>query len=308
MELQWPLILFTFFVCVAGGIFAMQGLLCILGKGKKMQMASLISSLVALGIGGIAVFTHLEHWERIFNGFGHITSGITLEMIGAVIFVIALVLYFLMMRRSESGVAPKWCGVMAIVVGLGMAIVTGDSYLMPALPSWDTWMLPAYYALNVLFFGGLSGMVIAHFTKSDDGMSESALTAIIGGVLLLIVTVMYAFYITGSGDVYGTVEYYFDPTLPDIPMVDVNSTLNVIGGENAVLFWLGGIILGIICPIVLVLWKRKAAAQADKGELDESGKKSLMITAVCALVLALAGGIIWRCILYVVAETIYPMF
>ena len=27
MEIQWPLILFTFFNCLAGGIFLMQGIL-----------------------------------------------------------------------------------------------------------------------------------------------------------------------------------------------------------------------------------------------------------------------------------------
>lgn len=68
MELQWPLILFTFFLCVAGGTLAMQGLLTVLGRGKQMQLPSLVVAAVALVIGGISVFLHLEHWERIFNG------------------------------------------------------------------------------------------------------------------------------------------------------------------------------------------------------------------------------------------------
>ena len=34
MEIQWPLILFTFFNCLAGGIFLMQGILTLSGKGK----------------------------------------------------------------------------------------------------------------------------------------------------------------------------------------------------------------------------------------------------------------------------------
>ena len=33
MEIQWPLILFTFFNCLAGGIFLMQGILTLSGKG-----------------------------------------------------------------------------------------------------------------------------------------------------------------------------------------------------------------------------------------------------------------------------------
>ena len=40
MEIQWPLILFTFFNCLAGGIFLMQGILTLSGKGKAVQLAS----------------------------------------------------------------------------------------------------------------------------------------------------------------------------------------------------------------------------------------------------------------------------
>ncbi len=36
---------------------------------------------------------HLQHWERIFNGFGHITSGITLEFIGVIVFMICLAVF-----------------------------------------------------------------------------------------------------------------------------------------------------------------------------------------------------------------------
>ena len=36
MEIQWPLILFTFFNCLAGGIFLMQGILTLSGKGKAL--------------------------------------------------------------------------------------------------------------------------------------------------------------------------------------------------------------------------------------------------------------------------------
>lgn len=45
MEIQWPLILFTFFNCLAGGIFLMQGILTLSGKGKAMQLASCVSAV-----------------------------------------------------------------------------------------------------------------------------------------------------------------------------------------------------------------------------------------------------------------------
>ena len=67
MNPEWPLILFTFFLCLSGGILGAQGLLTVLGKGKKMQNVALIAALATLVIGGICVFMHLQHWERIFN-------------------------------------------------------------------------------------------------------------------------------------------------------------------------------------------------------------------------------------------------
>ena len=180
MEMEWPLILFTFFVCLASGILLGQGVMTVLGKGKSMQLASLVSSLVALAVGGISVFFHLQHWERIFNGFGHITSGITLEFIGCVVFFVVLVVYFLMMRRAEDGMAPKWCGVLAIIMGVAMPAITGDSYLMEAIPVWDTFLLPVYYVFNAVFFGGLSVLVIAALTKCDD-VNDTAIWLAIGG-------------------------------------------------------------------------------------------------------------------------------
>ena len=187
MEIQWPLILFTFFNCLAGGIFLMQGILTLSGKGKAMQLASCISAIVALAIGGLSVFFHLQHPLRMLNGFGHITSGITIELIFVIVFAIAVVLYFLMMRRSEEGVAPKWCAVLAIVVSLALPFATGDSYLMSAIPVWDTMLLPLYYVVATVMLGGLAAMIIAGATKADDAVKLSATVAFVGAVVCAVI-------------------------------------------------------------------------------------------------------------------------
>ena len=245
MELQWPLILFTFFLCLSGGILGAQGLLTLLGKGKKMQMISLIAALVALVVGGISVFMHLQHWERIFNGFGSVlggngfgVSGITLELWGCVIEFVVIVLYFLFMRRSEDGVAPKWCAVLAIIIGLALPAVTGDSYLMEALPSWNTPLLIIYYLLNTVFMGSLASLIIASVTESEDARDILVKLSLVGAVLQLVCLVIYAFFINGSADVYSAdIQYYFDPTLPDVAMVDRSGIVtSILAGSNAPLF------------------------------------------------------------------------
>lgn len=298
MELQWPLILFTFFLCLAGGIMVAQGVLTVMGKGKKIQMISLISALVALVIGGLSVFMHLQHWERIFNGFGHITSGITTEFIGCIVFAVMLVLFFLMMRRSEDGMAPKWCGVVAIVVGLALPVVTGMSYLMPALPVWNTPLLPLYYLCNTVLMGALFSLIAAGITGADDVKELGIKLALLGAVAQLIIVVIYAISISSMGGVYSDVSYYFDPTLPDVGMANTDAVVaSVMSGGQALAFWLGTVVVGTIAPAALAFFALKI----------EDLKKVALYAGV-ALVCAVVGGICWRCILYVVAVSVFALY
>lgn len=150
MNPEWPLILFTFFLCVSGGVLGVQGLLCVLGKGKKMQLPSLVVSLAALAVGGIAVFMHLQHWERIFNGFGHITSGITQELIGCVVLAILIVVWFVMLRGGKK--LPVGLSAVTLVAAVAMVCATAHSYLMAAIPAWS-WALVVFYLGNALADG-----------------------------------------------------------------------------------------------------------------------------------------------------------
>ena len=306
MELQWPLILFTFFLCLCGGVLAFQGLLTFLGKGKETQKIALIVAFVALVIGGISVFTHLQHWERIFNGFGALLvgkgeygmSGIGLEMWGCVIFAVTEILYFLFMRRSEEGVPPKWCAVLAMIVGIALPVVTGDSYLMAALPAWNTPLLIIYYLLNTLVLGSLTMLIISEVVKSADAAELLGKVALIAVAVQAVVVLVYAIYIGSLGASWTDIAFYFDPTLPDTPMVDAVAATAIVTGARAVSFWLGAIVVGCAAPAgLLYLLKRKS-------ELEE---KKLVILAA-ALLCAVVGGIIWRGILYQVAISAFALY
>ena len=139
MELQWPLILFTTLTAWGCGVLGGAGALALKGAGKKSQQLLAILSCVLLAVGGIAVFFHLQHWERIFNGFGHITSGITQELIAIVVFVVIAVAYFVMARKSDDGgTLPKGMAWVAIAISVILAAVCAHSYMMPARPAWDS--------------------------------------------------------------------------------------------------------------------------------------------------------------------------
>lgn len=303
MELQWPLILFTFFLCLCGGTMAVQGLLTLLGKGKKMQTMSLIVSAVALVVGGISVFMHLEHWERIFNAFGSLLagngtaiSGITLELWFCVLFAIVLLLYFLFMRRAEDGVAPKWCAVLAIIVGLALPSVTGDSYLMASIPSWNTPMLIIYYLFNAILLGSIVALVLAYATKDMEAADIAAKTSVAAGVASLVVVVGYAAMINSLGQ-FGNVQYYFDPVHPDTPMVDsAGINASILSGSLAGLFWGAAVVVGIIVPLALAFVSRR------------SDEKLGLPASSAALVCAIVGSFAWRAILYMVAISFFALY
>ena len=170
-----------------------------------------------------------------------------------------------MMRRAEDGMAPKWCGVLAIIMGVAMPAITGDSYLMEAIPVWDTFLLPVYYVFNAVFFGGLSVLVIAALTKCDDVNDTAIWLAIGGGVATAVALIAYAIFINSLGGVYSDITYYFDPTLPDSSMIDVQEDFvgTVLAGSNAPLFWIGAVIVGVALRWSLPLWRSALSRAAS---------------------------------------------
>ena len=163
METQWPLVIFTLFVCLTCGLLASMSILAIKGQGRNLQMPALVTSFASLVIGGIGAFLHLEHWERIFNGFGHITSGITQELIGCVALGIVIVIWFAMLRGDKA--LPKWLAIVTLVVAVGMVFATAHSYLMPARPAWGMALIAFYLATPACSAGGLWFISVLKRTK-----------------------------------------------------------------------------------------------------------------------------------------------
>ena len=336
MEREWPLILFTLFVCASSGTLLMQGVLTLRGKGKKMQLGSLLTSLILLIIGGIAVFMHLQHWERMFNGFGHITSGITQEVIGVVLMAIAIVLFFMFMRRSEDGMAPKWTSIASVIVPIFMVFIMAHSYNMPARISWDTFMLEVFYLVNMVLMGSLISLVVAYASKSFDGRPLLVKTAFVSAIVQLVVVVVYAVVLNLSAGMFANPGYYFDPTLPDVAMTDPASVMaGVFTGADAPLFWCGAIVcLGVVPTVLMFMLMRKMGGQdipeetidEDAVAIDDPLGKVIvaLLKSIPAGIKAavkntswqtwvsilgvVVGGLCWRVILYDTALTIFAIF
>ena len=292
MELQWPLILFTSLTAWACGVFGGAGVLALKGAGKKSQMTLVVASVVLLAMGGIAVFFHLQHWERIFNGFGHITSGITQELIAIVVFVVVAVAYFVALRKSDDGgTVPAGLAWAAIVISVVLAAVCAHSYMMPARPAWNS-VLEVASIVGAACLMGPATCAVVLAARGDDA-SACGLPSVVGSAVGAVCTAAYAAFMQMSGGAFTQVGNYFDPTHPTNAMVDAAA----VAAGQAPLLWAGAVVVGAIVPLACCIVARK------KG--DAASWKAFGAVAVVA---ALAGSIFLRVAFYNMGLSVFALY
>ena len=292
MELQWPLILFTTLTAWACGVFGGAGVLALKGAGKKSQAALTVASVVLLALGGIAVFFHLQHWERIFNGFGHITSGITQELIAIVVFVVVAVAYFVALRKSEDGgTVPAALAWAAIAISVVLAAVCAHSYMMPARPAWNN-VLEVASIVGAACLMGPATCAVVLAIKGDDA-SACGLPAVVGSAVGAVCTAAYAAFMQTSGGAFTQVGNYFDPTHPTKAMADAAA----VAGDQAALLWVGAVVVGAIVPVACCALARK------KGDAA-----SWKVLGAVAVVAALAGAIMLRVAFYNLGLSVFMFY
>ena len=219
MELEWPLILFTTFIAWCGGLFGTQCLMALRGKGAKTQLAAWITSAVLLVIGGISVFMHLQHWERIFNGFGHITSGITQEFIAIILIAICALVYIYQLMK-KGGVQKPVC-IVGLILSIALVAVTGHSYMMAALPTWNTVLQILSLIGAACVLGPATFAVLSCFT--GDAKEDLAGEALIGSIANAVLTIVYIISMVAAQGSFTNMGYYFDPTRATLGMTNAAS-------------------------------------------------------------------------------------
>ena len=329
MEIQWSLILFSSFMAWSCGLFASQAIALIRGAAKTVQFKALIVSFILMVIGGISVFFHLHHWERIFNGFGHITSGITQELIGVVLVVVAMVIYYIFLRRSEGGEMPKWVLILAVVICVIMVIIMGMSYLMPSRPAWNSFFEVASLIGAACILGPATLTVLVNLpTKQDkqgkktndvaigsdasDSVSTPEPTTIasiadeteasnameaslekqdfIGSIVNGVCVIAYIIAMVAAGSAFTQIGEYF---VPSEPMRNITiSYSGPFGGDSLVLTIL--VVIAAIVSIVAVVEGKKT--------------KKWFLWGLVALLAAIVCTVVLRVIFYQLGVSVYPFY
>jgi DMSO reductase anchor subunit len=293
MELQWELILFTTFMAWAAGLFGAQALAAAFDQAKKAQFISWVVAAILLVIGGIAVFLHLRHWERIFNGFGQLTSGITQELIAIVAIAVVAIIYLIFLRRSEDGASvPKWLAWLAVVVSVVLVAVMAHSYMVSARPAWNSFIWVAYVLGNSLVLGPATLAAIAAI-KGDTDFKQLGMCVLGGVIINLIFALAYAIFTQTVGASFNEVGLYFDPNHPTKAMTDPNEIL----GAQALLLWAVAVIVGAVLPVLVAFLASK------KGDAN-SWKIGGVVTVVCVFI----GAIAMRVVFYNLGMSVFMFY
>ena len=299
MELQWPLVLFTTLVAWSAGLFGTQALMAVFGVGKRAQVPAWVASAVLLAAGGIAVFFHLEHWERIFNGFGHLTSGITQELIAIVVLAVVAVAYLVLMRKSDDGASvPKWLAWVAVALSVVLVAVMAHSYTMAARPAWDSVLWILYVLGNACVLGPATFLLVLAAggpgdqpaDRAADAGAPAGRTALAGAALNALAALAFAIFLQLSAGSFADVGLYFDPTHPTKAMADSAATV----ASQAPLLWLGAVAVGAFVPLAAAFMGRRTG--------------SWKLWAPAAIIAALVGAVCMRVVFYNLGLSVFMFY
>lgn len=292
MAIEWFLVFFTLFVCLAAGTFAGTALAAWFGKGEKIQMPGLVTAFVALVAGGITSFLHLKTPARFFGQFGNVESPINHELIAVIVMGIVMAVYFFQLRNKKM--PSKIVSAISAIVSLLVVIVVSISYLLAARPAWDTFLLPVYYIVNAALLGAFVLFIIAKATGEDELLSgayaKSALVSL--GVSVLVLAGYMAHITSTAGTVYSQV-YHSD--LMRVPPIspDIMAT-RLLSGDLAAIFWGLVVVIGIAIPAAVLFLRRNAKTQ-----------NTAIVLAGGALVALVVGGVAFRALLYIIGSAVF---
>ncbi len=192
MEIQWSLVLFTALSGMGGWMFVCVAVDEFLGRTKKTSFLASVVAFVVAVVGGLCSVTHLSHPDRILGALSHPTSGIFTEAVLIGLFCVFVAIYVVLLKREVSAGARKVIAVIAAVLGVLLAFMAGESYLMSSRPNWDTQLLPLGYALTAAPAGVAAYLAVVSVRDKDADVKPYYLALIVAGVLAAVGALAFA--------------------------------------------------------------------------------------------------------------------
>lgn len=281
MEIQWSLVFFTLLTGLGVGTFAFVAISEWLGRAERTRLPGAITALVAIAAGGIAGVFHLGHPERFFNALGHVSSGITQEMILVGLVGLVVLIYIVVMNLGYSAQVRKIVATVGLVLAVILAFAMGTTYILPARPAWNTWLLPFLYVASAAVLGLFTMYIWTVVRKEDEATVMAVNRAVV--IALAVEAVLVVAYV-----IYLAMAPFPNP---------IRSAGRLLAGDLAPVFWGGLVVVGLLIPLGLTAW-----LLVTKKVLPSLG------VAAVGLVCVLVGGGATRALLYVLGSSVEQFF
>ena len=176
MMAELPLALFTTLAPVAAGTFIALAAAFFTTKFSDEQLRKIdrmtAIPVVVLVVGFICAFFHLAspmHAFGVFAGLG--ASPLSNELLVGVVFAVLAIVYWIVALAGKLGEgARKGFAAVVAVMAVVFACFTGAAYMMEAIASWNTPMVP----VAVLGFSLLGGVCLGVLVLALSGALEDA--------------------------------------------------------------------------------------------------------------------------------------
>jgi anaerobic dimethyl sulfoxide reductase subunit C (anchor subunit) len=157
MEIQWMLVLYSLFMGLSIGPFALLALTDACENRPSLCKWASITGLICVIVAGIAAFAHLGKPAAAVYVFNNFSSPITQETVvvlltGVIAALLAGVTLFNWLPALRRPLA--WIGLVLAVISV---IFIAAIYLLPARPAWNNWLLP----LTLLVSSLINGLLLA---------------------------------------------------------------------------------------------------------------------------------------------------
>lgn len=286
MGVEWNLLLFGLIAGIGAALFGIACIANLRGKAQELHFALAITALVALLVGGVISFFHLNIPSHVFYVMANPLSGISLELIFIALTIIVLIVWLILEKKNASPTAQKVFSILGLILGIIFPYLTGHVYfIMYARPAWHHVFLPIMYFVAA-WFGALLVATLIALIKKADGNATKALSRF-SLIACIVFAVAVGLFLVGVGTA---------------PMQDPSRSVAIITtGEYAALFWTCVVLLGFVVPLVSLFLLEKQIDKALKNHVQPAG----LAYAVVALGCFLAGSVVLRMIVYMIGTSIH---
>lgn len=176
------------------------------------------------------------------------------------------VAFLVLYRRAASEGVLKGLGIAAVVMAAIFSYACGSSYMMSSQLAWNTVALPLGYLGTALAAGtALWYLLCAACKEEASALSFAAIETLVGAVAALVTTLGYGLM------------------------------AGIVGGDSAILFWVGIVVCGGVVP----------AACGAVGMKKAEGALSLAIVAVVG---AFIGAVAYRVLMWTASIALMSLF